>query len=823
MPAALLPEAQPANPAAAVFATPVVNATFQPVVTPSSKVADPAAAPAAPASAPLHPVVAPKNLIAPGVAAVLNGVSSERIAKAFAQHWTKMAHISQEYDHLAHGDKTYHGYDSAKIADAIMQYSKANGGSTPREVKLAISPNALSGEGNEWAVGRNAWSGFGLRAAVTIPANVDGTYTIDGTNFKTAPFSCECRRSFDKNRPSSLNPLTTDAETVQSLYWAQIIYCIVWIVTGLLLVFNGWASYTWLSRAGARERTAILPNGKKVKSRAPILGGGVGGAVVGFLFISWFATLIMCAICARGRAPPNSTAYFAIWLAPALVLGAGVGGHFKIASRAFAGLLAGVSLTLMLTAVFGINTLTIRVILLSIFCSLFTAPLLLMPRSGAATVQRHLLNVCTSLIGMMTFLTGVALFAPPEDSSGSWIDLWALLFAPDNSASQAAAISAWGTPAFKGYIAGAVLGTVIGCVFEYFLHAKAGMDAQEEWNDYLAGYTERFVDKTGDAGVRAGSFEPAPTGWQRFANLFSEADRRPASYGADLPAAATAGGFTELNLARRAKSTRSSRKTSGGPARFKALSRGEKDADLADEYELRHDDDDDDSDATDVESDAGDMEKKAGFEGEAKDSVPELKKGEKGAALENYRGYALPRPPSYRTDSSGSGTGNGSGLSGTTKASSDAGLTTPSEEVHKALGVYRDSSSGTPPAKRSIGTIADRSVSAGSSPTTALASSPVTNAATVGAPQHMVPATPSLINAITRIQQAQAQAKAWQTSQQSRGPDAPYGATPKSPEPGSSSSPIAPAVGSPSSSPAAASSGAVKFDKWWDKEVKGKK
>ena len=580
------------------------------------------------------------------------------------------------------------------------------------------------------------------------------------------------------------------------------IYCIVWITTGVLLTFNGWASFNWLSRVGVRERSAVLANGKKIQSRSGLVAGGIGGCVVGFLFISFFVTIIMNAVCARGKAPLNPTAYFALWLAPSLVLGVLLGGHFRIVSRAMSGLLAGVCMTIILTAVFGIHAMTTRVILLSIFCSLFTAPLLLMPRNGSIVVQRHLLNVCTSIIGMVTFLTGVALFAPPEDSSSAWIDLWIVLFAETDSASQAAAVSAWGTPAFKGYIAGAVLGAVIGFIFEFFVHSKAGLDAQEEWNDYLGGYTQRFTSNGAAAGVgggadgfeaanapRAGLFEPSPTAWQRIAEMFNEKDQRPASYGHDALAGSLGGGgpgsagaFTELNPNRRAKSTR---KTSmRTPAKFHALAKGEKDAEA---YELEEEDeesDEDDDDETDVGSDLG--AKKSDLSGEAKDAVAELKPG-----TENYRGYALPRPPSYRTESAGSGTG--SGLSGSTKASSTGEATSPAssptEEVHRPLALYTDAPRAPSPVTYT------RSPPANSS---------AKPAATAAGNSNVVPATPSLINAISRIQQAQAQAKAWQDAQASKGDSAsPYGPTIRATSP---------------SSPAPAG-----FDKWWDKEVKSRK
>ncbi len=605
------------------------------------------------------------------------------------------------------------------------------------------------------------------------------------------------------------------ANTVEDLYWAQIIFCIVWICTGALLLFTGAASYTWFSRVGSRERSAVLPNGKRVKSRRPWLAGGVGGAVVGFLFISWLVLLIVGAICSRGRSAPGTRVLFAIWLVPAATLGLALGGHFRFVGRTFAGLLAGPSMTLILTAVFGIHTLTARVVLLSIFTSLFTAPLLTSPRSTGIVWQRHILSASTSTIGIVTFLTGVALFAPPEDSSGAWIDLWALLFAPDGSSTQAAAISPWGTPAFKGYIAGATLGVVVGGAVQYFLHAHAGVDAQEEWNDYLAGYTERFVGKSNSTpfdSSRAGLFEEPPTAWERISGLFKDSARRPAAYSHGGAFGSSGGHFTELNSARYARSVRSgrSRKASSGPARFSALAKGEKDAAFADEFELPDDASDDGSDTTEVGGERYDSEKKGDA---SKDVVPELLK------MENYRGYALPRPPSYRTDSAGSGTtsadGKGSSaLSGTTKASAEVKETQSGAEgdVHKPAGRYKDPPTSSQPAQSIVG--GSKSPQPGPDPKLS---------STDGAPQtlQMVPATPSLINAITRIQQAQVQAKAWQESQKGRA-DAPYASasilkTTATQATQAGASP--PSSKSTSAAPATIVPSVIKFNKWWDKEV----
>lgn len=539
------------------------------------------------------------------------------------------------------------------------------------------------------------------------------------------------------------------------MQWARIIYGIVWISLGLFLVFFGWASYNWTTRP--RSQTGKKIGSKDISSRA-ILGGGIGGTVVGFLFMSMLSTLIVCAVCSSGERPsPSSTAFFVIWLVPGL-LGAALGGHLRIVGRLMAGLAAGASSTLILTAMFGIHTLLIRIVLIAVLCPILTSPLLL-PRT--TMIQKHLLNASTSIFGMLILLDGVSLFAPPKESSDSWLNLWVLLFSGDESASKDSIIQAWGTGSFKGYIAGAVLGSIIGFLFEFFFHKHAAENADEEWNDYLGTYTSRFEKNGSDLrhggsgmpgafdGSRAGLFEPSPNVFARIGDFFAgNSKSEPASYG-NLPGGQNTSPLTERSSSKRSRArssrskattTRSAKTKRGTPARFEAL--GKRDLDL----EACQESDEEDSDATEFDSDDDLSNSKA--------------KDKDGNSLQNYGGYSLPvisggglKPPgllespspSYRTSGTESLTNTSSTLSGSTKQGSitNGG----GSEVHKPLDVYRDKD--------------------------------VTSTSQVDSNgQKIVAATPSLINAISRIQQAQAQARAWQAQQQ----NSPYGSQNKDEE-----------------------------------------
>lgn len=493
-------------------------------------------------------------------------------------------------------------------------------------------------------------------------------------------------------------------------------------------------------------------------------------------------------------------------------------------------------MTLILTALFGIHTILVRSVLLAIFCVALTTPLLVPPKSRYARTKRFLLNLDTSIVGAVTFLDGVALFAPPKESSRAWIDLWTLLFAPDNSPSQKLTIQHWGSAAFKGYIAGAVLSVAISVAFEAWFHRSAGESAEDEWNEYLGVYTGRMEKGAGAAGgdvdvpsateggdlrigfsSRAGMFQESEPLWKRILNRLDDRSPRnppPAQYGniAGGASAPSPGGFS-FTQRKPSSSTRPKRAVSMAstastttPARFQAVTasssrkgttklhglaeRGEyddEDDDDDDSYAKGDgtlDDDDDDSDATDVEDNQKTIraskslfqKSKDNATKEALDTVSALPK------LINYGGYALPppqvlfsssiapssRPPSFRTDSASSASGGvsgsasvGSQLSGSTAVTTGSTSSSPTSTVEKPFTSYRDS--GDSPSQRT-GT----STSAATAPR--LSAPPASN----GAPHFSAPATPSLINAIDRIQRAQQQARQWAAQGSGDGKE-PYG------------------------------------------------
>lgn len=717
---------------------------------------------------------------------------SYEIVQALSSHSTKMHSLDEEWSNLNTEDQTFHGINSEQLAKAFQKYgAEHQGQGLPQSYIKAVEGNSIQSDGTASGSNRTTITALASNIApmsATIPITMSA---LDASSFSWAAL-------------------------LKSMNWARILYTIVWITTGLTLLFFGYASFFWLHKVGLSrgnhstvqqkgfsgklsrmfslnnepQRSSIDSSAsaaakrRKAQKKNALVGGGIGGILVGFLFFSYLAAVINNAVCVDdGRKSLSAGAYFAVWLAPGL-LGAVLAGHFSFVARAMTGVLGGTTFTIILTAVFGIKTVLIRMILLAIFTLSFTIPLI---QPKAKVIQMMILNACTSMIGMVTFLNGVALVAPSVEASSNWLDLWTILCMKNDTIAQSQLENAWHTSTFKGYIAGAVLGSVVGFMFELFFHRHCGHDPESEWNQYLGTYTQHMETgrmpggsnatlyddpkynnskaQIGAVSPRAGMFEPAPNAWQRMADFFDSDRSKPAHYGGlsgdgTLHDSLTGGAVTSVGeRIRRKRSTKTTR--SGGPARFERLSKRDEDdddfnsdtSDDDDEKERLHGDDDDDE-KTDVEG--SDDERRANKNVAFSGMVPTLDKNSNSATM-NYGGYALPRPPMLNTTSTNSSTSTSSGqvdsrLTGTTAASGSSTSKGSDAKVHKPLDVYHDGAASPP-----------------SNPT--------------------IPATPSLINAISRIQFAQQQARAWQQQHEAQG--TPYaGASsppPTSPHPPKSS------------------------------------
>lgn len=511
-----------------------------------------------------------------------------------------------------------------------------------------------------------------------------------------------------------LTPGTTSvfslSAQLQAEAWLQVTMCVVWIVLGLLLVFFGWSSYSW----GAK--TKLGPKARNTVSRTSVdttpFGGGIGGCITGFLFSSFLTLVVTSAVCIPNRKTVSPTTLFIIWLLSGM-FGLCIGGHWPLFARFFSGLLAGACSSIVITAVFGIHTVIVRTVVLLVLSCLIITPLLIPRRT---LVHFHVLNACTSVVGMVVFLNGVALYAPPRTSSSAWIDLWALLLARDGSDFAANTVQSWGTSSFKGYIAGAILGSMTGFVFELIFHKESSHGTEDQWNDYLGLYTQRLEKgKRSDLQNRMGVFEPAPSRWQKVKTLVG-LNRGPTAYqNLTFDQQIESRALTEMSKDKRTRIARGrSHRMHAAPAKFQTSTIRVRDLETA-----ASDSEATDDDTEDTDDKFGSMHK------------PHL----------NTKG---PSPRSFELAESTEGHSAQYALSHTTESSkmSDRCQSIPSVR---------------PPSYRTTSDKSGAELSPHASPTrpmTFVSNDPPFSST---AP---VPATPSLLNAIARIQAAQAQALA---------------------------------------------------------------
>ncbi|KAE8224136.1 hypothetical protein CF319_g2937 [Tilletia indica] len=363
-------------------------------------------------------------------------------------------------------------------------------------------------------------------------------------------------------------------------------------------------------KGGARNTTAASyqdPSNPSTHKPKLVFPTGIGGMLTTALFCTNLVMFITAAVIARrdvplANLPPPTLAAGAFFAAMFLPFLAGLLFLCRLTflPRPLAGLAGACAMTRLLSALFGIHTLLIRVVILAVFALLLAAPLIPLP-GRAAYVQRLLCTLTTAIWGGISLLDGVVLLilsqarlhtglpistaeagdlmptAVGVQAASSWLDTWVVILAPDGSDSLLSASEHWGSSAFKGCIAASILLPIFGLIFQAILQHRAaagklglfgiwggggagatyGKDADEEWNDILGSYTQRYekgvkelegtmpanynnlggnVDPiTGRPIYRAGLFEPAPSAWSKIAGVFggggAGSKGAPARYG----------------------------------------------------------------------------------------------------------------------------------------------------------------------------------------------------------------------------------------------------------------------------------------------------
>ncbi|KAI4522601.1 hypothetical protein K525DRAFT_361627 [Schizophyllum commune Loenen D] len=224
------------------------------------------------------------------------------------------------------------------------------------------------------------------------------------------------------------------------------------------------------------------------------LEGGVGGLAIGYSFGVQFATfLAVCIPALTSASPLSSKSFIAVWLLPSLVTTL-LGGRWKYCALAFAGITGGALFSLGISVIIHPNLLT-RVVLTAILVPLVTI-LTLLPFERS---QRPATRFATASTGAFGTVMSIAILA----GIPAWANVWQRLAQHDNID--------WGTSKEQGLSAAFGILLCLGMASDFLLKRKFGECPDEKWDGYLASYAANLPDQAG----RAGTFQPLQSAWDR--------------------------------------------------------------------------------------------------------------------------------------------------------------------------------------------------------------------------------------------------------------------------------------------------------------------
>ncbi|KAI5891747.1 uncharacterized protein SCHCODRAFT_01038712 [Schizophyllum commune H4-8] len=217
------------------------------------------------------------------------------------------------------------------------------------------------------------------------------------------------------------------------------------------------------------------------------LEGGAGGLAIGYSFGVQFATfLAVCIPSLTSASPLSSKSFIAVWLLPSVVTTL-LGGRWKYCALVFAGITGGATFALGISVIIHPNLLT-RVVLTAILVPLSTI-LTLLPFERS---QRPAMRFATASTGAFGVVMSIAILA----GIPAWANVWQRLAEHDNID--------WGTSKEQGL--SAAFGILL-C-----LGMGLGLPAQaQKWDGYLASYAANLPNQAG----RAGTFQPLQSAWDR--------------------------------------------------------------------------------------------------------------------------------------------------------------------------------------------------------------------------------------------------------------------------------------------------------------------
>ncbi|KAJ3807090.1 hypothetical protein F5876DRAFT_48779 [Lentinula aff. lateritia] len=326
---------------------------------------------------------------------------------------------------------------------------------------------------------------------------------------------------------TNTSSLSSSSDSLSTLFPSSsylLAYTLPLLLVSLILTFSG--AFLTLDRTRifrAKNDMYIMPGslGKKTKGlkllkRMMVLEGGVGGILLGYAFgvhLSTFLGLIIPNITSSSL---SSGAFIAIWVLSALTT-AILAARYSVAALGLAGLSGGalsalgvciiIHPPLEARVVFTIVVMVVSVIaiMLSAFIpslTKFKHPLL---RFTASSTGSFGVTMCISLLSSSSFSSSSA------SSLQSWSSPWSHLYL--------SASSTWGTSTEKGFSALLCILILAGTVCDWAFWRKWGECPDEKWDSYLAEYAVNLPN-----GVkRAGSFRPFESVWER---VFGSKDNR---------------------------------------------------------------------------------------------------------------------------------------------------------------------------------------------------------------------------------------------------------------------------------------------------------
>ncbi|KAI0823299.1 hypothetical protein BC628DRAFT_1325331 [Trametes gibbosa] len=278
-------------------------------------------------------------------------------------------------------------------------------------------------------------------------------------------------------------------------------YALPLLFLSLLLTFAG--AFLTLDRtrvfsprydALSAPETTKIQHAEAVVKRVLRLEGGIGGAAIGYVTGVHFTTFLSLLVPnTTSDAPLKPGAFVAAWLLSGILFAA-LAARWKYAALVFAGLSGYSTLALALAVIVHPSLLTRHVLV-----AVFTPIGLLMCLLPIARTQHVFVRVGMASAGAFGTILAISLLA----HLSSWGDVWSRFWVHDGNE--------WGTSKEKGLSAAFCLFLVVGSASDWFLKVKLGENPDEKWDSYLAEYAATLPN----ARDRAGTFRPLQSFWVR--------------------------------------------------------------------------------------------------------------------------------------------------------------------------------------------------------------------------------------------------------------------------------------------------------------------